>query len=73
MITAAITSTFVERARREVAPSDAENRAAEQLQQIDRRLERTKPPERFFVAAGQSPRSRDIPDATTVSVPTVGA
>ena len=40
VITAAITSTFVERARRELAPSDAENRAAEQLQQIDRRLER---------------------------------
>ena len=40
VITAAITSTFVARARRELAPSDAENRATEQLRQIDRRLER---------------------------------
>ena len=40
VITATITSTFVSRARRGLAPSDAENRAAEQLRQIDRRLER---------------------------------
>jgi voltage-gated potassium channel len=40
VITAAITSTFVSRSRRELAPSDAESQAAEQLRQINRRLER---------------------------------
>ena len=40
VVTAAITSTFVSGSRREEAPSDAESRAAEQLLQIDRRLER---------------------------------
>lgn len=40
VVTATITSTFVSRSRRELAPSDVENRAAEQLRQIDRRLER---------------------------------
>jgi voltage-gated potassium channel len=40
VVTAAITSTFVSGSRRQEAPSDAESRAAEQLLQIDRRLER---------------------------------
>jgi voltage-gated potassium channel len=38
IITASITSTFVSRSRRE--PSDAETAMAEQLRQLDRRLER---------------------------------
>ena len=40
VITAAITSTFVTRSRLEQMPSDAEAPTAEQLRQIDRRLER---------------------------------
>jgi len=40
VITAAITSTFVSRQRREQARSGAEIPTAEQLRQIDRRLER---------------------------------
>jgi voltage-gated potassium channel len=40
VVTAAITSTFVSSSSRDPAPSDAEDRAAEQLRQIDRRLER---------------------------------
>jgi voltage-gated potassium channel Kch len=40
VITAAITSTFVSRQRREQARSGAEMPTAEQLRQIDRRLER---------------------------------
>ena len=40
VITAAITSTFVSRARLERTPSDAEGPTAEQLRQLDRRLER---------------------------------
>ena len=40
VITAAITSTFVARARRELAPSGAPTATAEQLQQIAARLER---------------------------------
>ena len=38
VITASITSTFVSRSRH--APSDADNAMAEQLRQLDRRLER---------------------------------
>ena len=41
VITAAITSTFVSRSRREQAPSDAETALAEQFRQLDSRLERT--------------------------------
>ena len=40
VITAAITSTFVSRSRREQAPSDAETALAEQFRQLDSRLER---------------------------------
>ena len=40
VITAAITSTFVSRSRREQAPSDAEPATAEQFRQLDSRLER---------------------------------
>ena len=40
VITAAITSTFVSRSRREQAPSDAETATAEQFRQLDSRLER---------------------------------
>lgn len=40
VITAAITSTFVSRSRREQAPSDAEATLAEQFRQLDSRLER---------------------------------
>jgi voltage-gated potassium channel len=40
VITAAITSTFVSRSRREQAPSDAETALAEQFRQLDGRLER---------------------------------
>jgi voltage-gated potassium channel len=40
IITAAITSTFVSRARREQAPSDAATAMAEQFRQLDSRLER---------------------------------
>ena len=40
VITAAITSTFVSRSRLEPAPSDAETSIAEQLRQINTRLER---------------------------------
>jgi voltage-gated potassium channel len=40
VITAAITSTFVSRSRLEPAPSDAETSIAEQLRQINARLER---------------------------------
>jgi voltage-gated potassium channel Kch len=40
VITAAITSTFVSRSRREQAPSDASTALAEQLRQLDSRLER---------------------------------
>jgi voltage-gated potassium channel len=40
VITAAITSTFISRSRRERPPSDAETATAEQLRQIDSRLER---------------------------------
>jgi voltage-gated potassium channel len=40
VITAAITSTFVSRSRREQTPSDAETAMAEQLRQLDNRLER---------------------------------
>ena len=40
VITAAITSTFVARSQLEATPSDAEAAAAEQLRQIDTRLER---------------------------------
>ena len=40
VITAAITSTFVSRSRREQAPSDAETAMAEQFRQLDSRLER---------------------------------
>jgi voltage-gated potassium channel len=40
VITAAITSTFVSRSRLEPAPSDAETSIAEQLRQINMRLER---------------------------------
>ncbi len=40
VITAAITSTFVSRSRREQAPSDAEAALAEQFRQLDSRLER---------------------------------
>ena len=40
VITAAITSTFVTRSRLEQMPSDTEAPTAEQLRQIDRRLER---------------------------------
>ena len=40
VITAAITSTFVSRSRRERAPSDAEAALAEQFRQLDSRLER---------------------------------
>ncbi len=40
VITAAITSTFVARSRRERTPSDAETAIAEQLRQLDGRLER---------------------------------
>jgi voltage-gated potassium channel len=39
VITAAITSTFVSRSRLEVAPSGADLAAAEQLRQIEKRLE----------------------------------
>ena len=40
VITASITSTFVARSRREQKPSDAETAMAEQLRQLDGRLER---------------------------------
>ena len=40
VITAAITSTFVSRSRREQAPSDAETAMAEQFRQLNSRLER---------------------------------
>jgi voltage-gated potassium channel len=40
VITAAITSTFVARSRREQRRSDADTPTSEQLRQIDRRLER---------------------------------
>ena len=40
VITAAITSTFVSRSRREQAQSDAETAMAEQFRQLDSRLER---------------------------------
>ena len=40
VITAAITSTFVTRSRLEQKRSDAETPAAEQMRQLDRRLER---------------------------------
>jgi voltage-gated potassium channel len=40
VITAAITSTFVSRSRREQAPSDADAALAEQFRQLDSRLER---------------------------------
>ena len=40
VITAAITSTFVSRSRLEPGPSDAETSIAEQLRQINARLER---------------------------------
>jgi voltage-gated potassium channel len=40
VITAAITSTFVSRSRREQASSDADAALAEQLRQLDSRLER---------------------------------
>jgi voltage-gated potassium channel len=40
VITAAITSTFVSRSRREQAPSDAETALAEQFRQLDSRLDR---------------------------------
>jgi voltage-gated potassium channel len=40
VITAAITSTFVSRSRREQAPSDTEAALAEQFRQLDSRLER---------------------------------
>jgi voltage-gated potassium channel len=40
VITAAITSTFVSRSRREQAPADAETALAEQFRQLDSRLER---------------------------------
>ena len=40
VITAAITSTFVSRSRREQAPSDVETAMAEQFRQLDSRLER---------------------------------
>jgi len=39
VITAAITSTFVARSRREQTPSDAEDAMAEQLRRLDSRLE----------------------------------
>ena len=40
VITAAITSTFVERSRREQSPTDAEAAMAEQFRQLDNRLAR---------------------------------
>ena len=40
VITAAITSTFVSRSRREQTPSDAETATAEQFRHLDSRLER---------------------------------
>jgi len=40
VVTASITSGFVERSRRDREPSDAETATAEQLRQLDRRLER---------------------------------
>ena len=40
VVTAAITSAFVARGRREQAPSDASTAMAEQLRQLDGRLER---------------------------------
>ena len=40
VITAAITSTFVSRSRREPTPSGAETATAEQVRQLDSRLER---------------------------------
>lgn len=40
VVTASITSSFVERSRRDQAPSDAETATAEQLRRIDERLER---------------------------------
>ena len=40
VITAAITSTFVSRSRRDQAPSAADAAMAEQFRQLDRRLER---------------------------------
>ena len=49
VITAAITSTFVSRSRRERAPSDAEAALAEQFRQLDSRLERIE------AALGRSP------------------
>ena len=40
VITAAITSTFVSRSRIDLAPSESEAPTAEQLRELDRRLER---------------------------------
>ena len=40
VVTASITSSFVERSRRDRGPSDAEAAIAEQLRQLDQRLER---------------------------------
>jgi voltage-gated potassium channel len=40
VITAAITSTFVSRSRIDVSPSDADDPTAEQLRELNRRLER---------------------------------
>ena len=40
VVTASITSSFVERSRRDRAPSEAETATAEQLRQLDLRLER---------------------------------
>ena len=40
VVTASITSSFVERSRQDRAPSDAETATAEQLRQLDLRLER---------------------------------
>jgi voltage-gated potassium channel len=40
VVTASITSSFVERSRRERGPSEAETATAEQLRQLDLRLER---------------------------------
>ena len=40
VVTASITSSFVERSRRDRGPSEAETATAEQLRQLDPRLER---------------------------------
>jgi hypothetical protein len=40
VVTASITSSFVERSRRDRGPSEAETATAEQLRQLDLRLER---------------------------------